>query len=52
MQQSIAMQYQTPMQFLNNSKLSTYLKDRKDLAIKAEERGEATRCMNTTRSYF
>ena len=35
--------YSTPIQFLAQSPLSVYLRDRKELAVKAEERGEPTR---------
>ena len=35
--------YSSPMQFLASSPLSVYLRDRKELAVKAEERGDPTR---------
>ena len=42
-QKRMSQSYSTPIQFLAQSPLSVYLRDRKELAVKAEERGEPTR---------
>ena len=40
---TMSQSYSSPIQFLASSPLSVYLRDRKELAVKAEERGEPTR---------
>ena len=40
---NMSQSYSSPIQFLSQSPLSVYLRDRKELAVKAEERGEPTR---------
>ena len=42
-QKRMSQSYSTPIKFLAQSPLSVYLRDRKELAVKAEERGEPTR---------